>query len=72
MYRTDDPIADFGRWDDEREKELARLPKCAYCSEPIQDERCYHIDCDFIHFDCMYSYMDKEHLVNVCDHLDEL
>lgn len=38
MYRTDDPIADFARWDAEQEEWLEHLPVCEECGEPIQQE----------------------------------
>lgn len=33
--------------------ELAKLPKCECCGEPIQDEYCYFINADVICEDCM-------------------
>lgn len=36
MIITDDPHADFDRWDDERQAELDKLPVCCVCDEPIQ------------------------------------
>ena len=63
--RTDDPFADFDRWDDEMQDLLDLLPVCAYCNEPIQDEQCYHIDGDFIHLGCAIDYLDKEYRVDV-------
>ena len=36
MFRTDDPIADYNRWDAEQQRLLNRLPKCSCCGEPIQ------------------------------------
>lgn len=43
MYFTDDPAADFERYDREQQKELEKLPVCEYCGEPIQQEEAvYH------------------------------
>jgi len=53
---TDDPLADFNRWDAEQERRLARLPVCADCDEPIQTESAYYINGEWICEDCMESY----------------
>lgn len=53
MYRTDNPLADFERHDRAQAAELAKLPKCECCGEPIQDEYCYFINDDVICEDCM-------------------
>ena len=53
MSYTDSPIADFNDWDDRQSKELARLPKCAECGEPIQDEECFEIDGEVICPQCL-------------------
>ena len=38
MGFTDDPVADFERYDAEREWKLNRLPVCWCCGEHIQQE----------------------------------
>ena len=72
MRTTDDPIADFLRHDAERQRQLDRLPKCAYCHEPIQDNHCYAIDGDLIHFECAIDYLDRDYMVSVDDYCDRL
>ena len=37
MYRTDDPIADFDRWEREQALRTADLPGCDICGRPIED-----------------------------------
>lgn len=37
MYRTDDPVADFERYDSEQAREEARLPHCDCCGNVIRD-----------------------------------
>lgn len=59
MYRTDDPLADFHRWDAEQQRELDKLPKCAYCDEPIQDEYCYDINDELVCNVCMEEHHRK-------------
>lgn len=53
MFYSDDPIADFGAWDAEQNKRIARLPVCADCDEPIQDDHFYLINGECICPDCM-------------------
>lgn len=56
MFYTDDPIADFNRWEAEQEKQLERLPVCADCDNPIQDETAFYINGEWICEDCMDAY----------------
>lgn len=53
MAWTDDPYADFDRHDAEWRSELDKLPKCAECGEPIQDEYCYEINDELICPECL-------------------
>ena len=55
-FRTDDPLLDFGRWDAHQAEQLERLPVCADCEEPIQDERAYYINGEWICMNCMSAY----------------
>jgi formylmethanofuran dehydrogenase subunit E len=59
MYYTDDPVADFLRYDAEREEKLEKLPRCSECDEPIQDEFCYEINGELICEECMSAYHRK-------------
>lgn len=38
-YLTDDPVADFNRWDAEQSRRLKRHPTCQICGQAIQQER---------------------------------
>lgn len=53
------------RHDAEQQKQLERLPICADCMEPIQDERAYYINGEFLCLDCMSAYE-----VNVEDYIE--
>lgn len=53
MPYTDNPIADYDRYDTEQMKRLQRLPVCAECGEPIQDEECYDIDGELVCAECL-------------------
>ena len=44
MYRTDNPLRDFDRYDEERQRRLDRMPVCCHCGYPIQDEECYELE----------------------------
>ena len=56
VYRTDDPLLDFDRWDTYQTKQLEDLPVCADCDEPIQDETAFYINGEWICENCMDSY----------------
>lgn len=50
---TDDPIADFNRYDSEQQKYLKKLPVCCGCGEPIQQDDAVCIDGDWFCDDCL-------------------
>lgn len=56
MPWTNDPLADFDRWDAEQNRRLETLPVCVDCENHIQDETAYYIDGEWICKDCMSSY----------------
>jgi formylmethanofuran dehydrogenase subunit E len=56
MYRTDDPIADFKRWDREQTKMLEKLPVCVHCGEPIHEKTVIVFDGE-----CVCEYCLDEH-----------
>ena len=60
MFRSDDPLMDFDRWDRGREERLKELPKCDYCHEPIQDEFYYELDGEKICPACLEENFRKE------------
>ena len=66
FVRTDDPIADFYAYDAELERERQKLPKCAYCGEPIDTEDCYEINEMLICPDCL----DNEHKKKTEDYME--
>ena len=53
MYYSDNPVADFERWDRDQAEKLARLPVCSHCGEPIQDDFCFEINDELFCEDCM-------------------
>lgn len=53
MFYTDDPLADFHRYDAEQQNKLNNLPRCSECNEPIQDEFCYEVNDELICDECM-------------------
>ena len=56
MRYSDNPLADFNAWDMEQTRQLARLPVCADCGEPIQQEDAIFINGDWLCDDCLDSY----------------
>jgi formylmethanofuran dehydrogenase subunit E len=66
MYRTDNPFADFDRWDAEQEAKLEKLPKCSYCCEHIQDEYLYEINDELVCEECLNQNFRK----NVEDYIE--
>lgn len=53
MYYSDDPVRDFLRHSAEQERELARLPRCSECGEPITEEFCFEINDELICVHCL-------------------
>ncbi len=39
IFRSDDPNADFDRWDDYQNKMIDELPTCDHCGYKIRTER---------------------------------
>ena len=59
MFLTDDPVADFDRWDAEQQDELEKLPNCCGCGEPIQDDDLFDIDGDLYCEECMEAHFKR-------------
>lgn len=53
MYYTDDPVADFLRYDAELQARLDKLPKCENCGQPIQQDSAVQIDGCFYCDECI-------------------
>ena len=64
--RTDDPLADFDRWDAEQTAKLAQHPICAECDEPIQDDYYYEINGECVCPECL----DNNHKHWVEDYIE--
>lgn len=52
MYRTDDPLDDFDRYEREKERLEALLPKCDICGRTV-DEHYYNIYGETVCEDCL-------------------
>ena len=63
MCWTDDPVADYLRYDRKREQWLETLPKCDHCKQPIQDERYFEIEGDNVCKECLEDYCEKHYEV---------
>jgi late competence protein required for DNA uptake (superfamily II DNA/RNA helicase) len=55
-FRTDDPVADFNRYDREQSRRLEKLPVCYRCDNPIQQERAVCIEGLWYCDDCIEFY----------------
>ena len=66
MYYTDDPVADYDRWQEEEQKWLDKRPKCSECGEPIADDYCYEFDGKLI---CEICLLDA-HKVDTEDYVE--
>ena len=53
MFYSDDPVADFERYDANLQEQLEWMPHCIDCGEPIQDDHLYNINGDLFCEDCM-------------------
>lgn len=53
MMYTDDPVADFDRYDAEQQERIAELPECDYCGIKIADDYYYVINGDVICEECL-------------------
>lgn len=60
MYITDDPVADYARYEAEQAREIAKLPVCADCGEPVMDDHYYLINDEVICPDCLEAGYRKE------------
>lgn len=58
-FRHGDPEDDFDRWDAEQERQLAQLPKCDCCGEPIQDEHYFDVHGEILCEECMNDLFRK-------------
>lgn len=59
FFRTDDPLADFERWDAEQARRQERLPKCDLCGRPIE-EHYYLIGTEKICPDCLENEYGRD------------
>ena len=59
FYRTDDPLADLRRWEEEQEKKLKRLPLCICCEEHIRQDDAVCIDGDYYCDECLADMRER-------------
>ena len=55
MFRTDDPLRDFDRYDAEMAAREAMLPQCEVCGEHINDDIYFEIDGEILCEKCMHD-----------------
>ena len=67
-YYTDDPLADFERYDADRESAMALLPECAFCHDRVWNDREFQFDGhSFCSWTCLDSYIRKHYLEDFLD-----
>ncbi len=62
MCWTDDPVADFNRYDMEMERKRERHYKgeCIHCREAVYDyDDHYDMEGDLLHEDCLYGWAEQ-------------
>jgi formylmethanofuran dehydrogenase subunit E len=59
MYYTDDPVADFNRYDLEQARYEARLPHCDCCGEAIY-EKYYEINDEIYCEECLEKLFGRD------------
>ena len=57
---TNDPIADFDRYEAEQQRRLERCPKCDYCNKHITEDNYYDINGDIVCEECLDSHFKRE------------
>ena len=55
IFRTDDPLRDFGRYDAEMAEREAKLPQCDSCGEPVSDDIYFEIEGEILCEKCMHD-----------------
>ncbi len=60
FFRTDDPVADFHRYDREQDRRLKLLPTCERCGDAIQQEKAVCINGFWFCDECLESHYRKE------------
>lgn len=65
IFRTDNPIRDFERYDAYQAEELKKRPVCEYCGEPITDDHYYEIFEEKVCSDCLKEYCDRNFKVSI-------
>lgn len=56
MPWTDDPVADFDRYDRDQARRLAQLPTCERCGDAIQQEKAVCIEGFWYCDECLDKY----------------
>jgi hypothetical protein len=66
MFYTDDPVKDHDRYQEEKDNQLQKFPKCSICDYHIQDDYLYEINDELICEECIKDNFRK----NVEDYIE--
>jgi hypothetical protein len=62
VIRTYDPHADFERYDAKRERDIAKLPVCECCGEPIQTEDLFDFENGYLVCEeCVLDFINEKY-----------
>ena len=59
IYFTDDPVKDHDRYQEEKDNQLQKLPKCSICDNHIQNDYLYEINDELICEKCLKENFRK-------------
>lgn len=59
MCYTDDPVRDHDRYQEDKENQLQKMPKCSICTKHIQDDFLYEINDELICEECINNDFRK-------------
>lgn len=59
MFYTDDPVKDHDRYQEEKDNQLQKFPKCSICDYHIQDDYLYEINDELICEKCIKDNFRK-------------
>ena len=60
MSWTDNPVRDFEAYDAQQQREQDRLPICSDCGNPIQTDKLFLINDEFICPECLIDNYRKD------------
>ena len=63
FFRSDDPIADHGAYEEELARLEEQVPVCGYCNRPVMDDHYYEINDEPVCAECLEQHFKREVVV---------